>query len=95
MDALLHAVRERKEALSSSKRLNARVVLSTAALLCFVGGFLAPILGLVIIIIHTAIPGDHALERVGTALMIVSIPLLLLGSHLMDLFERSARNARQ
>lgn len=96
MDALLNAVRERKEARSSGKRLNARVLLSTAALLCFVAGFLAPILGLAILVIHTLLPGDLALERLGTALMIISIPLLLIGSHLMDLFEsRSGRKTDQ
>ena len=88
MDALLHAVRERKDAASPGGRLNVKVLLTTAALLCLVGGFLTPLLGLIILIIHTAVPGDHALERLGTGLMIASIPLLLVGSHLMDVFER-------
>ncbi len=89
MDAARHVVAKEGPRVKVARRLNARVMLSTAALVCFAGGFLAPLLGLFIIIVHTAVPGDKTLELVGTWLMIVSIPLLLLGSHLMDLFERN------
>lgn len=54
----------------------------------FAAGFLAPILGLIAIILHALIAGDTVFDRIGTALTIISIPLLLLSSHFLDMAER-------
>ena len=65
-----------------------RRFLPRTAAACFTSGVLAPIAGFTLIIAHAAIETDIRLGRWGTGLMIVAIPLLLLGSHLMDLDEK-------
>lgn len=59
------------------------------ALVLFVGGFLSPAIGLILIILHSAIRNDIDLGRAGTVFMVASIPMLLLGSHLTDLLEKN------
>lgn len=51
-------------------------------------GTVAPLVGLALIVIHSVIPEDRILADIGTVLMIVSIPMLLLGSHFMDLVDK-------
>ena len=53
------------------------------AFACLFAGFATPLVGLVLLIFHE-IFNDGLLNRIGTVLMIVSIPLILLGSVLMD-----------
>lgn len=60
----------------------------TLGIACFVIGFSLPILGLVVIIAHVAAGGVTVLDRIGSVLMILSIPVLLTGSHLLDLSEK-------
>ena len=57
------------------------------AFACLFAGFATPFVGLVLLIFHEMF-NDGLLNRIGTALMIVSIPLILLGSILMDLIDR-------
>lgn len=47
-------------------------------------GFLCPILGILLFVIHAFVTDDHALNGVGSGLLVASIPLLLVGSHLLD-----------
>ena len=61
---------------------------SVLAFVCLSWGILAPILGLVFIIIHSAVEADHVFGEIGTGLMIVSIPLLLAGSHFLDVWDK-------
>lgn len=56
----------------------------TLAFACLFAGFATPFVGLILLIFHE-IFNDGLLNRIGTVLMIVSIPLILLGSILMDL----------
>lgn len=65
----------------------ARVFLVGTAVFFLGCGVLAPIAGLILIIIHSAMSGETALGNVGTAAMIISIPMLLVGAHLLDLLE--------
>ena len=65
-----------------------RPLLTAVTLFLFTGGFASPVIGLVFIIAHSVVPNDETLGRLGTVFMIVSIPMLLAGSHLMDLYEK-------
>lgn len=56
------------------------------AFACLFAGFATPFVGLILLIFHE-IFNDGLLNRIGTVLMIVSIPLILLGSILMDLID--------
>jgi len=47
-------------------------------------GFLCPIVGILLFVIHAFVTDDHALNGVGSGLLVASIPLLLVGSHLLD-----------
>ncbi len=58
------------------------------AFVCFGIGFALPVLGLLFIVIHSAVPGDTVFDKIGTILMIAAIPVLLLSSHLMDKLDR-------
>ena len=59
------------------------------AFVCFGIGFSLPVVGMAMLVLHAALEHDKAFGTVGTILMITSIPMLLLASHLMDLSERS------
>lgn len=65
-----------------------RISLAGAALTLFAAGMLLPVLGLVSMIVHAAMSDDRVFDRIGTISLISSIPLIMLGSHLMDVFER-------
>lgn len=74
---------------SKSKRRDAGTVLLRGAVFASMGiGLLAPLFGLAFIIIHSAIAEDRIFGQIGTILMIVSIPMLLVGSHFMDLLAK-------
>jgi hypothetical protein len=61
---------------------------SALAFVCLSWGVLAPILGLVFIILHSAVEADQIFGEIGTGLMVVSIPLLLAGSHFLDVWDK-------
>lgn len=61
------------------------------AFLCLSFGLFAPLLGLIFIIIHVFLAADQTLGEIGTGLMIASIPLLLAGSHFLDVREKQRR----
>lgn len=57
-------------------------------LTCTLGaGFASALIGLVLIVVHSMIPNDTRFERIGMVFTFLSIPLLLAGSHMMDLIE--------
>ena len=57
------------------------------AFLMFCGGLSLPLIGLALIIVHSFIPTDTILSGVGTIVMILSIPMLFCGSHLIDVMD--------
>lgn len=63
-------------------------LLAGSAVLLFAAGFILPAIGLLMVVAHSLIPDDSVFDRIGTVLMIASIPVLLAGSHLMDLSEK-------
>jgi len=77
------AVRPRNKQLAGKEQ-----VYPLAAIGLIAAGFLAPILGLFLFIIKTIIGDAPRLRAIGTVLTIVGIPLLLAGSHLMDVIDR-------
>jgi len=68
---------------------------SGLACACLIGGISAPLLGLALIIIHTILVNDNLFNQIGTGLMIISIPLLLMGSHFLDVSDDCRRAAEQ
>lgn len=65
---------------------NRRTTKIALAFGCLFAGFVTPFVGLIFLILHEMF-NDGLLNRIGTVLMIVSIPLILLGSILMDLID--------
>ena len=54
----------------------------------FAGGFVSPAIGLVFAVLHSIHPNEIILGQLSTFFLIASIPMLLFGSHVMDMFER-------
>jgi peptidoglycan biosynthesis protein MviN/MurJ (putative lipid II flippase) len=68
------------KAVAPNKRSTTKIALAFG---CLIGGFAAPLVGLMLLIFHEMF-NDDLLNRIGTVLMIVSIPLILVGSIFMD-----------
>lgn len=62
------------------KRTAFRVLANTLMVL----GFMAPVFGIVLFVVHSFVPEEEVLDDIGSVMIIVSIPLLLLGSHFLD-----------
>ena len=52
-------------------------------------GIALPLLGLLLAVAHSLIEGDKALGVAGTVCLIATIPMIMLGSHLMDAFDKA------
>ena len=89
MDVRSEAIRSERSAAKADHSKNKAILCTGLAFLFFGGGFLSPLVGLIFIIIYSVVQNDVIFDRIGTFLMIVSIPMLLIGSHLMDVFERN------
>ena len=71
---------------------------SRGALLGLVAGFTAPIAGsLVTVVSWFRDPMWHglALHQAGTSFFVLTLPLLLLGAHCLDLLDKDKRKARE
>jgi hypothetical protein len=53
------------------------------------GGLSALFVGLVCIVLHALIPGDVMFSRVGTVLLVVAIPMILIGSIFLDEIDKN------
>lgn len=51
------------------------------------GGLSALFIGLVCIVLHGIVPGDVMFSGVGTVLLVVAIPMILIGAVLLDEIE--------
>lgn len=69
--------------------------LAVFAGLSLAGGLLALVVGIVMILIRLVFPNTKAVGDAGTLLIIVTIPLLLTGSHLMDMIDKKRAAARE
>jgi len=66
---------------------------TVGASLALVGGFLLPIIGVILnlLVSYTRLGHERpALYKVSTACYAVTVPLLLLGAHFLDLLEKKA-----
>jgi len=52
------------------------------------GGLASLFIGLVLIVIHSLISSDQIFDRVGTGLLIVAIPMILIGSVFLDWIKK-------
>jgi len=91
MKTIHHRASEKTPSPSGSKA----VACSGLAFMCLSGGLFAPILGLVFIIIHSAMDDDVIFSEIGTGLMISAIPLLLAGSHFLDVWDAYRKKAEE
>lgn len=57
-------------------------------------GFLAPLLGMVFAVVHSAMGIDIVFGDISTILFVAAIPFLFVGSHFMDI-ERKNRRQRK
>lgn len=62
-------------------------VFSILAILGIFGGISALFVGIVCVVIHGAISHDVIFNQVGTGLLIVAIPMILIGSIFLDEIE--------
>jgi hypothetical protein len=88
MQAIEKVSIHRKQAAKPEIRRNRSELLTGIAMFLFASGFILPVAGMIFVIVHSILADDSVFDRIGTVLMIASIPVLLIGSHLMDLTER-------
>lgn len=70
------------------KKILNPAVCSIGAAVGIFGGVSALITGLFCVLVHAALADDRAFGSVGTVLFMVAIPMLLMGSALMDEIDR-------
>lgn len=58
-------------------------------------GFFAPLLGLIFAIVHSTVVNDVVFSNVSTVFFIVSIPLLIVGSHFLDVHRTRWKMRRE
>jgi hypothetical protein len=92
MDTVMKTIRAENVKIRVSKQTGGTLA-SALAFVCLSWGVLAPILGLVFIIIHSAVEADQVFGEIGTGLMVVSIPLLLAGSHFLDVWDKHRKTS--
>lgn len=88
MDTVMKTIHLDEPIANSGKKQGAPLLVSALAFIGLSWGILAPILGLVFFIIHSIVVDDHVFGDIGTGLMIASIPLLLAGSHFLDVWDK-------
>lgn len=83
-----------KTSLSEVRRRTAKtntrmrsLVFSILAMFGIFGGISALFVGIVCVIVHGAVSHDVVLNQVGTGLLIVAIPMILVGSIFLDKIE--------
>lgn len=72
----------------ASPKPAAKRKLATIAVATFAVGVALPILGFTLAIVHSLVERDQAFGVLGTICLIATIPMIMLGSHLMDRFDR-------
>lgn len=87
-----HAAEDRKRN-DKRERLSDRVLVVSQIVL-FACGVATPVAGLLLAVIHAAFPAIPEIDVAATVLCFLTIPLLLLGSHLMDVIDRRRMRRR-
>ena len=65
-----------------------RTTFSIFAAFGIFGGISALFVGLVFVVLYGIVPGDRMFDSVGTGLLIVAIPMILIGSIFLDSIEK-------
>lgn len=73
----------------SRKMLLTPDVCSIGATVCIFGGISSLVAGLICIAIHCVVPSDAVFANVGTGLLILGIPMLLVGSAFLDGIDKT------
>lgn len=79
---------EKKAKVGLRKKVLNPVACSIGAAVAIFGGISALITGLFCVLVHVAVVNDKMFDSVGTVLFILAIPMLLIGSILMDEIDR-------
>lgn len=95
MDTIMKTIHLDEPAATSHRKPGASLLTPALAFIGLSWGILAPILGLVFFIIHSAVTNDHVFGDIGTGLIIASIPLLLIGSHFLDLWDKQRKTTER
>ena len=66
------------------RKLMSPLVCAVLASFGVLGGVSALFVGIVSVVIHGIVPQEHIFNRVGTVLLIVAIPMILIGSIFLD-----------
>ncbi len=82
------SVIEKSPIVVQQKKRGARLL--SLAILFFTAGFIAPLSGLIFMIVRSLLQNDTFFACAGTILLILSFPLLFVGSHFLDV-EREQR----
>lgn len=70
------------------KRILNRAFCSICAAFGIFGGISSLFVGLICVLIHTVDSGEKVFDRVGTILLLISIPMILIGSIFLDEIEK-------
>lgn len=65
-------------------RILSPFICSVLAAFGIFGGISSLFAGLICVIIHSLLAGDRAFDSVGTVLLIIAIPMILVGSAFLD-----------
>jgi hypothetical protein len=76
-----------KQRSSLRKKLLTPLVCSILASLGIFGGISSLFVGIISVIIHSMISSDRIFDEVGTILLIVALPMILVGSIFLDEIE--------
>lgn len=79
---------KKKRGVSAREKTAGGTLSSVLAFACLSSGVFSPVLGVIFIIIHSVLETEGVFARIGTVLMIVSIPFLLAGSHFLDVWDK-------
>jgi hypothetical protein len=72
---------------SVRKALLTPAVCSVCATFGIFGGIASLFVGIVFVVLHTLVTNDRMFDHLGTGLLIVAIPMILLGSIFLDEIE--------
>lgn len=64
-----------------------QMLFAVLAILGIFGGISALFIGLVLVVIHGVLLGDTTFNQMGTGLLVVAIPMILIGSIFLDKIE--------
>lgn len=69
---------------SLRERILNPLICSVVASLGIFGGISALFAGIICVVLHSLTPGDTALDRAATFLLIIAIPMILVGTVFLD-----------